>query len=66
VKAFGHAEGQTGAAEQALEGAHQVEVADETQVAGLTESKSDFIEGHRARRPDVAAASPPREEARAR
>ena len=51
VEALGHAEREGGPAEQALERAHQVEVADESQVAGLAEPDSDLVEGHRARRP---------------
>jgi len=57
VETLGHAEGEGGTAEHPLERPHQVEVADESQVAGLAEPDSDLVQGHRARQPGSAAAS---------
>jgi hypothetical protein len=48
MEPLGRAEGERGTAEHALEGAHQVVMADETEVAVLAETESAFIECHAA------------------
>ena len=55
MEAFGGAEGKLGAAEHALEGAHQVVMADEAKVAILAETESDFIEAHAAWRASMSS-----------
>ena len=46
IEALGGVEGQVGAAEHALEAAHQVVVADQAEVAAFAETDSDLVTSH--------------------